>query len=177
MKNITLKYGTIAGLLMTAVILVFLPLSPKIGFYNANTLVFIGKLIAFIPIYFGMGALRETYENGYMKYMQALPVGLFITVIVCLFYAISTVLVYFVISPDLPDKVASYILDTMKSQGAAASDISEFQSRIMEAKSTPKSPIVIGAIAVVEILPYGLILSLIFAAITKKNPPKLELGS
>lgn len=176
MKSTVLKYGSFSGILMAVLVLGLIPFSPQIGFGLVNTMLFLGEIVAFVPVFFGIRFFRKTMGEGYITFGKAFAVGILIVFIACIFYAVCWNLLYFWISPDLPAKLSAYVIEQMKLHGSTPKDIAIIQKQFDDSKKILANPFVNAAIAFTDPIETGIIMTLIFSAILRKKPPTLELG-
>jgi hypothetical protein len=177
MKETVLKYGTISGLIMAVLLFTSIPLASTLGFNTVGMMLFIGKIAAFIPIYFGIRAFRQTIGGGILTFWKGFNIGILIVVLACVFYALSWIILYYWVSPDFPDKYFQDFIVQLKLHGALAKDIVDAQTQFEESKKVLTNPLINAAYAFTDPLEFGIILTLIFTAILRKKPPTLELSN
>jgi hypothetical protein len=181
MKSIVIKYGTISGLIAAALMLTSMLIEKKSG-YGSNTefIGYMGIALAFIPLYLGMRQYRQTEGGGAMTFWKGLNVGIIIIVISGLFYAVSWLITYYWITPDFPDKYSAFLVGQIKSSVQNLKDTAAIHKQLRDTimvkqqmvqyKEMAKNPLIFGAITFTEPLPLGIVLTLVCAAILRKNP-------
>ena len=175
MKNTVLKYGTISGLLMAVLLFTSIPLAPKVGFTAIGMVLFLGKMAAFTPIYFGIRNYRQTEGEGVLTFWKGLNIGILIVVLTCILYAISWIILYYRVAPDFPDKYFADFIAQLKLHGALPKDIADAQTQFEQSKKVLANPFINAAYAFTDPLEYGIILTLIFTAILRKKAPTMEI--
>jgi len=176
MKNIVIKYGIISGLCMAVLLFISIPVASNVGYNAIGMVLFIGKIAAFIPIYFAIRYYRKTEGNGMLTFFKGFNIGILIVVITSLFYALSWIMLYYWVTPDFPDKYFQDFVVELKLHGAQPKDITEAQAQFEESKKILANPFINFARAFTDDqLEYGIIMTLIFALILRKKPPTLEL--
>jgi hypothetical protein len=171
MKSIVIKYGSISGALMALLVFVCIPIASRIGFDTASIVLFFGKIGAIVPAYFGIKNFRETIGGGYIDFWKGLNVGILIVVILCIFYALAWVIIYYWVTPDFPDKYFQYYIQQLKTHGALPDVIAKANTDFAESKKVLANPFINAAYAFTDPLETGIILTLIFTAILRKKPP------
>jgi len=171
MKSTVLKYGTISGLIMAILLFTTIPFASKMGFTAADMLLFFGKIIAFIPIFFGIRFFRQTIGERYITFWKAFNVGILIVVVCCVFYSISWNILYYWVSPDFPDKYFQFYIEQMKLHGALPKDITDAQTQFAESKKVLVNPLINGAYAFTDPITTGILSSLLCAALLRKTSP------
>jgi len=175
MKTTVLKYGTISGLLMAVLLFFSIPIAPKVGFNTVGMIMFLGKIAAFVPIFFGIREYRQTVGGGLLTFWKGFNAGVLILVVSCFFYAISWVILYYWVSPDFPDKYFQDYMAQLKLHGALPKDIADAQTQFQESKKVLTNPFINAAYAFTDPLQVGLILTLVFAVILRKSPPTVKI--
>lgn len=172
MKSIVLRYGTISGLWLAALLLVCIPLAPKIGYETSWIIIFFGKLIAFIPVFFAIRYYKKTVGEGFVTFGKAFNTGIFIVVLASVFYALAWMMLYYYIVPGFMDKYFQYGMAQLKLRGALPKDIADFQNQFQESKKILDNPFICfaGKFSDDQLF-YGVIITLISSVILRKNPP------
>jgi hypothetical protein len=94
-------------------------------------------------------------------------VGLLITLVASTFYALVWVIEYYVFLPDWMDKYCTHMVNEVK--GADQQKIDKTNELVNTYKTIYKNPILVVLATYVEVLPIGLIVSLICALILKRK--------
>jgi len=97
---------------------------------------------------------------------RAVAVGLTITAISCVIYAISWEIIYYSFSPNLVDGESAYLVQKLQAAGASQAEMMEVQRR----KRMHANPLRDGAIPLLEPQPIGLVVTLISALILRRMP-------
>jgi hypothetical protein len=178
MRTIVLKYGTISGLIASALMFISLIIENKSGFGSSSVVMgFIGMVLAFIPLYFGIREYRQTVGEGYVTFLKALNIGILIVVISGVFYTLSWMVIYYWVTPDFADKYCAAMVDQMKTASRPQKEIDQVVAEMTKYKEMCKNPFVLAAYTFPESLPMGIIISLICAGVLRKKPPTLELNN
>jgi len=174
MKNTVLQYGTISGLVLAVLTLVSILIEKKYGFGTSPpALEYIGTILSFIPMYFGIREYRQTIGGGAITFLKALNVGIMIVVISGIFFAVSYLFLFYWLTPDLPEKYSAYLIEHIKASGKDLKDTILAKQQMAQFKELTKNPFVFGAFTFTEPLLPGIIITLACAAILRKNPPTI----
>jgi Protein of unknown function (DUF4199) len=168
MKKTVLTFGVISGLVSSAMMLATLPLLDRIGFGRAEILGYTGIVLSFLLVFFGVRSYREA-SGGTLTFGRALTVGMLITLISCVFYVVTWEIIYFTLAPDFGEKYAAYTMERLKTSGANAQTIDAHMKQIEQFKRLNANPWTNAAIALVEPLPIGLLVTLVSAAVLRKK--------
>src|ERR1043165_378707 len=91
MKKIILTYGLIAGAIVSAMMLISMPLYNKglISLDYGELIGYTTMVIALSMVFFGIKSYRDDHQNGAITFGKALQVGLLISVIATVMYAFA----------------------------------------------------------------------------------------
>jgi hypothetical protein len=170
MKKVVLTYGLIAGLVVSA----FMATSMTIyhnnpdweGGTGAMIVGYLSMLISFSMIYVAVKTYRDKYNNGVISFGKAFRIGLFIALIASTMYVISWALVYNFIMPDFMDKYAAGVL---KDTTLSPAEVQAKSAEMAKYKEMYKNPVFFALFTYMEILPVGIVVSLIIALILKRK--------
>ena len=171
MKRVVLVYGLIAGVIVSVLMVANIAVMNKQGCGSALGMVlgYASMLLAFSFIFVSIKNYRDKYLGGVINFGKAFLTGLLVATIASAFYTFTWVLVYKNIYPDFIEKYTSGQLAAMKTAGKTAAEIAaktkEMDSMVAMYKTWPG---LIG-FTLLEILPVGIIVSLIAALILKRK--------
>lgn len=171
MKKTILSCGVIAGLISTSLYigLMILGKAGDMDFKNGALYGYTLMILAFSFIFVGTRITRDKYNGGSISFGKAFRVGLYITLIASSIYVIVWLIDYHFFIPDFWEKYEAHVLERMKDSGASASKIANQAAEAARNMEMYKNPFFNAIIAYTEILPVGLIVSLISAWILKKK--------
>ncbi|MBV9961741.1 MAG: DUF4199 domain-containing protein [Parafilimonas sp.] len=174
-KNIII-YGLIAGIIVSVVMLLGMTyLSHCKGNVDYNTSMLIGyasMLIAFSLVYVGIHNYREKYNGGVISFGKAFKIGILIVLIASTMYVIAWLIDYFFFIPDFMDNYSAHMLDKLKASGASQAEIDKQTKEMADFAIMYKNPFFNAMMTYVEILPVGLIVTLISSIILKRKVAK-----
>ncbi|MAY84940.1 MAG: DUF4199 domain-containing protein [Flavobacteriales bacterium] len=171
MKSIVLKYGLIAGLFVSATMMTSLYFVDSSADMSGGEVIgFAGMFIAFSSIFFAIVKYRKTEGNGMISFGKAFMIGLYIALITSTLYVVSWMILSETVFTDFGDTYFDQqITQVMESEELDDAQKEEQIQSMKDFKEAYKNPIYKFFITYVEILPIGLIISLIAAAILKRN--------
>ena len=171
MKRIVLIFGSIAGVIVGGMFLATWPLHEN-GTLNPENGMLVGyttMVIALSLIFFGVKSYRDNQLNGIISFGKALVVGLWISFVAAIIYAMTWEIMYNTIASDFLEKMANYSLEKMKEAGASAEEVMDKKKEMMESFEWYKNPLLRFGMTMAEILPVGILISLICAALLRKK--------
>lgn len=163
MQKIVLKYGLIAGAILSAMMLATLPFMDRIGFDRGALIGYTTMVVAFLMIFFGVRTYREEAAGGQLTFGQAFGVGVLITVVATVCYVATWEFIYYRIVPDFGEKMTAHTLEKARLSGATAAELATQAAEMARFTESYKNPLVNIAFTFLEPLPVGLLMSL-FAA-------------
>jgi hypothetical protein len=126
--------------------------------------------VAFSMIFVGVKNYRDKHNSGTITFGKSLKIGLLITLVASTIYVIVWQIDYYFFIPDFYEKYSAHIIRDMKAHGATQAQI---QQQIAVNKSNGemyRNPLFNAMYTYIEILPVGLIMSLLAALILKRKP-------
>lgn len=174
MRKNVLVYGLISGLIVSLVMLIPVSMSyrdPKMMDVSV-WLGYASMIIAFSMIFVGIKNYRDKFNNGVISFGKAFKIGLLIALVASTVYVFTWQLEYHFFFPEFMDKYFDHELTKLKSSGSSQLIIDEKTAEMLKQKEQLKNPLVNILFTYLEILPVGLVVSLISAGILKrKNKP------
>ena len=171
-KNI-LIYGLISGVIVSSIMLISMNYySHCEGNVDLTTSMLIGyasMLIAFSMVFVGIRNYRDKFNNGIISFGKAFKIGISIVLIASTLYVISWLICYFFFMPDFMDKYGDMEIENMKTAGASIAEINEKKKDMADFSKMYKNPFFNAMITYAEILPVGLIVTLISSLILKRT--------
>ncbi len=173
MKQITIKYGIIGGIIIAVLMLLSIPLMTdmtKESYAIAQIVGYISILLSLSTVFIAIKTFRDQFNNGEIKFGKAFLIGLYITLIAGTIYSL-TFLVYFnFIDNSFLDLYKSVEIEKINQLSITAAEKFEKIAEMNSQMEMYSNPIVMFlASLLVEYFPVGLVVSLIAAAILKRN--------
>ena len=173
MKKNIIVYGLVAGIVVSILMLFSVNyISHCEGNVDYGTSMLIGyasMVLAFSLIYVGTRNYRNKYNGGVISFGKAFKVGLFMVLIASTIYAVAWVIDSIFFIPDFAEKYSAHELDRLKAGGATQIDIDKKAKEMADFVRNFKNPLFNAMMAYAEILPVGLIVTLISSVILKRN--------
>ena len=171
MKKIVLVFGSIAGVIVGGMFVATWPLhengtlTPEYGMLVGYTTM----VIALSLIFFGVKSYRDNQLSGAISFGKALVVGLSISLVAAVIYALTWEVMFNTVASDYMQNWNAYTLQKMKDAGASVKELASQQKESEEFAEMYKNPIVRFGFTLAEILPVGILISLISAALLRKK--------
>lgn len=125
-------------------------------------------LLSFSLVFVGIKNYRDKYANGSISFGKAFKIGLYITLVASTVYVIVWLIDYYLFIPDFMDKYTAHLLREFQSEGPTAAELEAKVTELAGYKDMYKSPLMVILWTYIEILPVGLVVSLISALILRK---------
>jgi hypothetical protein len=174
MRKIVIVYGLISGAVVVFLMLMLVSFVNKgsVNFDNAEYFGYGSMIIALSMVFFGIKSYRESRSNGSVTFFKGVQIGLLITLIASVMYAGGWE-AYLQLNPGLRDEfIQKYIghqAGKMKESGAPQAEIDQFLSQMNTMAELYKNPVVRFGMTLMEIVPVGLIVTLLSAALLRKR--------
>jgi hypothetical protein len=170
MKKNVIVFGSIAGFIVSAFMAVSMFLfSKNSNFEGGMVLGYTSMLIAFTFIFVGIKNYRDKYNNGLITFGKGFKIGLFIALIASTFYVITWVIEFNFFIPDFMEVYAEQTIKQVRESGASQLEIDKQLVEMAEYKELYKNPLFLVFITYMEILPLGIVVSIISAFILKRK--------
>jgi hypothetical protein len=171
MKNIVLKNGIIAGIIVS----IFMGMS--VYFHSKNLedatlsyiLGFTGMFVAFSFTFVGMKQYRDTVNNGAISFGKAITIGLLIALIISTIYVLVWLVELYNFYPDFMEKFSAMEIKNLQSSGLKAAELNLKIDEINQMNESYKNPLFVIGMTYFEIFPIGIVFSTISALLIKKR--------
>jgi hypothetical protein len=176
MKRNIIVYGLISGLIISALMLTMTTyMSHCEGSIDFDTSMFLGyasMVIALSLVFVGIRNYRDKYNGGVISFGKAFKVGILMVLIASTIYVVAWLIDYFFFIPDFMDKYAAHKIGKLKASGASQIKIDEKTKEMADLARMYKNPFFNAMMTYIEVLPVGLVVTLISSlALKRKNPP------
>ena len=172
MKRIVLRFGLASGVILVALssVLWAVTMNEAIDLEGSEVIGYSAMVLSFLLVFFGVRSYRDTVAGGAIGFGKAFQVGLLITLITCAMYVITWEIAYFNFFPDFLDEYTTRALAKMRAEGESAAAIQKMERQMAFMAKYYDNIFFNSAITLLEVLPVGLIVSLISAAILRRKP-------
>lgn len=175
MKRTVIVFGLIAGVIIGALVVLMRVIDTTLEQISLDHSQFIGygiMVVSLSMIFFGIKSYRDTYGGGKINFWKGVQIGLLITAIAAIMYA-GVWLVHNAIFPEwlgaFMERYSEYQADSMRSAGSSQAEIDTAKREMLEMGKMLENPLIFFLIALVEIIPVGIVITLISAAILRKK--------
>jgi len=172
MKKTILSFGLISGLIL-GLFIIFVSL-----LHTGNMIWgYTAQVIAFSFIYAGIRNYRDKYNDGLISFGKAFRIGLGITLIGATFYVIAWCIDFYCFIPDFMEKYAAALIKDARASGLTGAALEKKIAGINKMGDLYKSPVMVVLFTYAEVLPVGIVISLLASLILKRKTPKPGLAS
>ncbi len=170
MKRNVLVFGLMSGLIITIMMVVTINYCVKHQDFEGNKVWgYTGMIAAFAFVFLGVKNYRDKYNNGIISFAKALKLGFLISLVGSTIYVGVWLIDYYVFIPDFMDRYTEHVLNASRKSGASAAELEKTTKEMASFKEWYKNPLFVILITYAEILPVGLIVSLITALLLKRK--------
>jgi len=164
MKNSILKNGIFGGIIVSIVMISMLLYMKTYPDREPSAIVGFGSmLLAFTFVVLGIKQQRET-NNGVITFGKAFLTGLSISLVISTIYVLVWLVIYYNFFPDFMEQYSKMVL-----KNTSPEDLAAKTAEMNQMKEWYKNPIMIILLTFMEILPIGIVVSLIGALVFKKK--------
>jgi len=171
MRKIILTYGLIAGAIVSAMMLITMPMykSGQLNHENGELTGYTTMVIALSVVFFGVKSYRDKQGNGAITFWKGVQIGLLITLVAGAMYALTWEYLYPQIGHEYMMTFTEQHLNDLKSEGVSDAEIQEQREYWTNFMELYKNPLVRIPITLFEILPVGIIITLISSALLRRK--------
>jgi hypothetical protein len=171
MKRIVWIFGLILGSILVGNMIYTTTAVYNNPNFSGNKIVgFAALIIVFSLVIVGIKHYRDKYLSGTISFGKAFLTGLYISLIATTLYVGVWLIEYYVFIPDFVDKYAECSIRSVSNNGGSEIEIAEATKQMTEFKEMYKSPFFVIISTYGEVLPIGILISLIGAFVFKRKP-------
>jgi len=170
MKKSILMYGALAGLFAGGMLWVMWP------FHQSGQAQEYGMLIGFASMFLGFSLIfvavkkfRDNMNQGVISFGKALTIGLLITLVASVVYAVCWELLYNTLASDFVEVYTKNYLTQLKAEGADAIELEAATAEMKSFGDMYANPFTRFGFTLMEIIPVGIVMSLLAALTLKKK--------
>jgi hypothetical protein len=171
MKKIVLVFGLLSGALAATLMTVNMLFLDSIGFDRGMYVGYTVIVISFLFVYFGIRSYRDNVLGGRISFAKGFQAGILITLISSLCYVGAWLVTYPTLFPDFADKYTAYMVEDKRNSGASQAEIDEAVREAEAIKRLLDNPLTNAAVTFTEPFPVGLLVTVISAAVLRKQEP------
>lgn len=169
MKRVVLVFGSLAGAVLAVMMVVQTAFIDEIGFDRGEIIGYTTMVIAFLMVYFGIRSYRDHIYGGTISFWKAVGVGLGITLVASACYVTTWEVIYYWFAPDFVEKYGAYIVEKAREAGATEQELAAKAAEWARYREMYKNPLINAGITFVEVFPIGLVITLLSAAILRRE--------
>jgi hypothetical protein len=177
MKKNVITFGLISGLIISVFMAVSVGICIRTGKFEGSMVIgYAAMIVAFSFVFIGIKNYRDKYNNGLITFGKAFKTGFYIALIASTMYVIVWVISYYCFFPDFMDRYCESVINGLKEKGVSEDAINKQMTEMSTYKEMYKNPLFVILLTYAEILPLGIIITLISALILKKKNNNIEPG-
>ena len=171
MKKTIWVCGVIAGVISIAWAVGFEPLLGNSLSLNTRMIFgYASMILGFSLIFVAVKNYRDNYNSGIITFGKALRIGLLITLVASTVYVVVWMIDFSYFAADYGEKYQVQALAELKASGASAAEIKRQGAEMAATMATYKTSFFFRALfTYFEIVPVGVVISLIAALILKRK--------
>ncbi|HTF30832.1 MAG TPA: DUF4199 domain-containing protein [Flavitalea sp.] len=170
MKKNALIFGLIAGSILTFWMVYTTSLcynNPK--FESNDAIGYAGMLVTFSLIFVAIKNYRDKHNGGIITFGKGFKLGFYVSLIAATMYVGAWLIDYYIFMPDFLDSYSTHVLYQASLDGATQPELDEKAAEMADFKELYKNPLFVVLISYSEVLPVGIVISLISALILKRK--------
>ena len=171
MKRLIIIYGLISGVLVAGMMWATMPLlaNGTIDFSNGMFYGYTSMVIAFSMIFFAIKNYRDNYQNGSITFGKGFKIGILITVIASLMYAISWEIYYTFKGDEFVEYYISSSLRALEEEGVTGVALEAERVKLVASFEMYQNFFIRFEITLLEIFPVGLLITIFTALVLRKR--------
>jgi hypothetical protein len=170
MKQIITRYALMGGAIVAAVLIGGALYCYNTGKFEGSMLLgFAAMLLAFSFIFVAVKKQRDQFNGGVISFGQAFKTGVIMALITSTIYVVTWLICYYLLVPDFMQQFSDYTMNKLKASGASAAEIASESATQAKYIEMYKNPFFVILFTYIEILPLGILVSLVAAFILKKK--------
>ena len=168
MKKVVLTFGLISGVIIAALMWLMLAMM-KAGFTSHSLLMgYATMIIALSLVFFGIKSYRDN-NGGKITFFKGLQIGILISLISAVCYGISWEAYYRTSGSEFMQQYTAQYIDQMRAKGSSDNEIAKTQKEMDDFGELYKNFFVRFGMTLIEILPVGIVVTLISAALLRRK--------
>lgn len=170
MKRNIIVCGLIAGFIVSAMMVTSTSLCYTSGDFEGSMVAgYASMILAFSLIFVAVKNFRDKFNGGTVTFGEGFKIGLYISLIASSVYVLVWLVDYYLFVPDFMDKYSATMIKHSTEGGATPAEMKETIAEMDSYKEMYKNPLFVILLTYTEILPVGLIVSLICALILRRK--------
>ena len=168
MKKVVLTFGLISGAVIAGLMWLMLALM-KAGFSSHSLLMgYATMVIALSLVFFGIKSFRDN-NGGKITFFKGLQIGILISLISALCYGISWEAYYRTSGSEFMQQYSTQYIEQMRANGSTEDEVAKAQKEMDRMGEMYKNFSFRFGLTLMEILPVGVIVTIISAGLLRKR--------
>jgi hypothetical protein len=168
MTRVVLVFGLISGAIAAALMWIMLAVMKTGAIGHGLILGYASMIISLSLVFFGVKSFRDN-NGGRITFFKGLQVGILISLICAVCYAASWEVYYRTSGGDFMAEYSAQYVEKMKENGASDAEIAKTQKEMADLGEIYQNFFVRFGMTLMEIVPVGLVVALISAALLRKR--------
>ncbi|MEP7265108.1 MAG: DUF4199 domain-containing protein [Bacteroidota bacterium] len=170
MRKTVLTYGIISGIIVTTMMLMSIWIMKDKEDLSGGMLIgYTTMVISLSLIFFAVKSYRDNELGGLISFGKCFLMGLYITLIAGCIYATGWEFYYRQSGEQYMQKYTEMYIKQMKESGTTEAQIAVEIKKMEDMQEWYKNPVLRFGMTIMEILPVGLVISLVCGLILKKK--------
>lgn len=171
MKKVVLVYGLIGGAIVGGMMFITMPMLTKgtIDFGKGELIGYSTMVIALSMVFFGVKSYRDNQLEGTITFGKGFQVGILITLMASVMYALSWEVVYSMIGQEFLQAMNHHYELELRASSATDAEIQKSVSDMASFMEWYKNPLIRFGMTLMEIFPVGLLNTLVSAGLLRKK--------
>jgi len=170
MTPVILRYGILAGLIVSLPWLVYMLTLPADGHMSHSMLLgYTLMIIAFSMVFVGIKQYRDRTQGGAIKFGTAFTLGLGISGVASLIYVIGWEICMAFSKYDFIAAYSKFMLDDARARGAGPAEMEQAAAQAADFARMYSNPMYRMALTFLEIFPVGIVVSVISATLLRNS--------
>jgi hypothetical protein len=168
MTKIVLIFGLISGAVAAGLMWIMLAAMKGGAVDHGLLLGYASMVISLSLVFFGVKSFRDN-NGGRITFLKGLQVGILISLICALCYAVSWEAYYRTSGSDFMAQYSAQYIEKMKKDGASDAEIAKTEKEMADMGEMYKNVFVRFGMTLMEIVPVGVIVTLVSAGLLRKR--------
>jgi hypothetical protein len=134
-------------------------------------------VVAFLMVFFGIRSYRDNIYGGTISFWKAVGIGVLITLVASACYVTTWEVIYYWFAPDFVEKYGAYMLEQARQAGATERELAAKAAEMARFREMYKNPLINAGVTFIEVFPIGLVVTLISAAILRRNRTQVAVAA
>ncbi len=169
MIRIALIYGTIAGAIVIAMMMLTFHLQKADPSFMSHVIGYLKMLIALSLIFFGVKKYRDENHGGVITFGKAFLAGLAIATAAGVSYVVAAEIYHAATDHAFIGKYTAGLIEMKREEGVSGAELDTFIARMDELKTSYANPLFRLPVTFSEIFPVALLVALVSAALLRNE--------